>query len=157
MFLKNEHLSFPSSYFLILDSIDQKHSGGPRRRSPPGAAAPLPDGPRRSLGLSRSSGCTAGGCGFPEARSARRGGTARKRPSASHWRPTRARRAAGLPSHLLKLGMNAGQIQPRVPTAPGWVTPPFPISSHSSDCGQSHGAYHHHRPPNKSAIVESKR
>lgn len=47
MFLKSEHLSFPSSYFLILDSSVQKYfgesGGGPALA---GAAALLPAGLR---------------------------------------------------------------------------------------------------------------
>lgn len=60
MFLKSEHLSFTSSYFLILDSIVQKYAGGsggearPGRtaRSRPGTAAAQSTG---SFGLSCSS------------------------------------------------------------------------------------------------------
>lgn len=59
MFLKSEHLSFPSSYFLILDSIVQKYlgeSGGESRpgrgsRSAPGRAPLSPELPQPQPGL----------------------------------------------------------------------------------------------------------
>lgn len=59
MFLKSEHLSFPSSYILILDSIVQKYlgeSGGASRpgwgsRSAPGRAPLSPELPQPQPGL----------------------------------------------------------------------------------------------------------
>lgn len=72
MFLKSEHLSFPSSYFLILDSSVQKYfgeSGGESRpgrssRSAPGRAPLSPKLPQPSP--ANSSVISAGRLGFPE-------------------------------------------------------------------------------------------
>lgn len=63
MFLKGEHLSFPSSYVLILDSIVRKYSGGKQGPGPPGVAAPLPPGPAAASSTPPAG--TGGGFRFP--------------------------------------------------------------------------------------------